>query len=212
MRGKFISLEGIDGSGKTTQLRLLESALTARGIACLSTFEPGGTTLGRQIRQALLRVSDQKVEPLAELLLFAAARAQHVSELISPALDGGRVVLCDRFIDATVAYQGYGRGIDLELISRLNELATRGLKPDLTIVLEIPVTTGLGRAADRGSNGTQGEWNRLDREPLEFHERVRKGYQAIAQGDPTRVRVVDASGDEEETSKLVIAAVQSLLS
>ena len=208
MRGKFISLEGVDGSGKTTQLRLLADALAARGIACLSTFEPGGTTLGRQIRQALLRVSDQKVEPLAELLLFAAARAQHVSELISPALESGRVVLCDRFIDATVAYQGYGRGIDLELINRLNQLATGGLKPDLTVVLDIPVATGLERAADRMGNG---EWNRLDREPVEFHERVREGYEEIAKAEPSRVRVVDASGSEEETSKLVIAEVRKLL-
>src|SRR5262252_8658466 len=157
MRGKFITLEGVDGSGKTTQLRLLEGALRGQGVDCLSTFEPGGTTLGRQIRQALLRVSDQKVEPLAELLLFAAARAQHVSELISPALESGQVVLCDRFIDATIAYQGYGRGIDLELINRLNQLATGGLKPDLTVVLDIPVATGLERAADRMGNG---EWNR----------------------------------------------------
>jgi dTMP kinase len=132
-----------------------------------------------------------------------------VSELISPALDGGRVVLCDRFIDATVAYQGYGRGIDLGLINRLNELATRGLKPDLTVVLDVPVITGLRRAADRGGNGA--EWNRLDREPLEFHERVRKGYEAIARADPSRVRVVDASGDADETSKLVIAIVEKSL-
>jgi len=213
-RGKFITFEGIDGCGKTTQLRMLERYLTGKGIPFMSTREPGGTTLGTTIRAALLNVSHRSIEPLAELLLYSADRAQHVRELILPALAAGRSVLSDRFCDATTAYQGYGRGFDLKLITELNELATFGLKPDLTLLFDLDVATGLKRVQRRSDfavEASDGEApDRLDIEPLEFHERVRRGYLEIARRDPARIRVIPASGSIDMTRSLVIEAVQGL--
>jgi dTMP kinase len=214
-RGKFITFEGIDGCGKTTQLRMLERYLTSRGIPFISTREPGGTELGKTIRAALLNVSHGGVEPLAELLLYSADRAQHVREVILPALEAGQMVLSDRFYDATTAYQGYGRGFDLQLIAELTELATGGLKPDLTLLFDLDVATGLKRVHRRG-DFTQGEDDdeepdRLDREPLEFHERVRRGYLEIAQREPIRFRLIPASGSIDLIRNMVVEAVQGLL-
>jgi dTMP kinase len=212
-RGKLITFEGIDGCGKTTQLRLLERILTHRGLA--STREPGGTELGKLIRAALLNVSHHKVDPLSELLLYAADRAQHVREIVVPHLAAGTLVLSDRFYDATTAYQGYGRGFDLALIKRLNELATNGLKPDLTLLFDINVATGLGRIARRGSeshnNIIEAQADRLDQEPLEFHERVRQGYLELAQKEPERFRIIPASGSIEAVRPLVMEALQGVI-
>src|SRR4029453_19369926 len=171
-RGKLITFEGIDGCGKSTQMRLLGQYLRGRGAAVAPTGERGGTELGRKVRSALLDGGAGSVEPLAELLLYAADRAQHVRRVILPALDEGKVVLSDRFYDATTVYQGYARGFDLTLVKKLNELATGGLKPDLTLLFDLDVETGLKRTWERGgaANGTATQPDRLDQEPVEFHE------------------------------------------
>ncbi len=212
-RGKFITFEGIDGCGKTTQLRLLESWLTSRHLPFILTREPGGTELGTTIRAALLNVTSH-VEPLAELLLYAADRAQHVREKILPSLDAGKIVLSDRYADATTAYQGYGRGFELKLITQMNELATGGLTPDLTLLFDLEVAAGLRRVQRRGA-GAAGEEeeqaDRLDREPLEFHERVRRGYHELAAREPARFRLIPAAGSVETVHQFVIEAVQATI-
>jgi dTMP kinase len=211
-RGRFITFEGIDGCGKTTQLRMLERTLTSRGGSYVSTREPGGTALGTTIRAALLNVSRRTVEPLAELLLYAADRAQHVREVVLPALEAGRVVLSDRYADATTAYQGYGRGFDLRLVEELNHLATSGLKPDLTLLFDLDVATGLARVHRRSDFAPPEEpADRLDLEPLAFHERVRRGYLELAAREPQRFRVIPASGSIDTVRSLVIEAVRGFV-
>ncbi|MBS1807317.1 MAG: dTMP kinase [Acidobacteria bacterium] len=214
-RGKLITFEGVDGCGKTTQLRLLERILTTRNTSFVSTREPGGTELGKLIRAALLNVSRHKVEPLSELLLYAADRAQHVQEFVLPNLAAGKIVLSDRFYDATTAYQGYGRGFDLALIQKLNRLATSDLKPDLTLLFDIDVSTGIERIARRGgetaNNSDEDKANRLDLEPHEFHERVRQGYLELAKQEPNRFRIIPASGSIEAVRPLVMEALQGIL-
>ncbi len=211
-RGKFITFEGIDGCGKTTQMRLLGQYLTERGVAVVPTREPGGTELGRKVRSALLDGVAGSVEPLAELLLYAADRAQHVRRVILPALSLGKVVLSDRFYDATTVYQGYARGFDLKLVNQLNELATGGLKPDLTLLFDLDAETGLKRTMRRGDGTgmTAAGPDRLDQEPVEFHERVRKAYLEIAAREPERFRVIPSAGPVEETFELMIRAVRDL--
>src|SRR5262245_35036549 len=198
-RGKLITFEGIDGSGKTTQLRLLENYLGGRGITFLSTREPGGTPLGKIIRSALL--AGENVEPLAELLLYAADRAQHVRQVIMPALAAGRLVLSDRFYDATTAYQGAARGFDRELIEQLNELATAGLKPDLTLLFDLDAKTAVERKNEMV------EPDRLESEPLEFHRRVRAAYLELVEREPDRLKVIPAAGAIEETYRLMIEII-----
>ena len=213
-RGKLITFEGIDGCGKSTQMRLLGQYLTERGVAVVSTREPGGTELGRKVRSALLDGGPGSVEPLAELLLYAADRAQHVRRVILPALSLGKVVLSDRFYDATTVYQGYARGFDLELVNQLNELATGGLKPDLTLLFDLDVETGLKRTMRRGDGTgvTEAGPDRLDQEPVEFHERVRQAYLDIAAREPQRFRIIPSAGPVEKTFDLMIRAVQDLFS
>jgi dTMP kinase len=194
--GTFISFEGIDGSGKTTQLRRLENDLQARGLNVLATREPGGTPLGIRLRAALLDAHEQ-VDPLAELLLYAADRAQHVRALVRPALAAGRIVLTDRYADATVAYQGAGRGFSPQLIAEVIRLATGGLMPDITLVFDLPVQTGTSRTRRR-AHQTQ-EADRLDAEDATFHELVREAYLRLAAAEPQRVRVIDACGSIDET-------------
>jgi dTMP kinase len=192
----FITFEGIDGCGKSTQLRLLASVLRLRQADVVSTREPGGTPLGQTLRHALLEAAGQ-VDPLAELLLYAADRAQHVRSLVRPALSSGHVVLSDRYADATVAYQGAGRGFEPGLVSQLVELATGGLKPDLTLLFDLPVAQARERASHRTRNGRGGD--RLESEDASFHERVREAYLKIAAAEPERVRVIDAARSVEET-------------
>jgi dTMP kinase len=211
-RGKLITFEGIDGCGKSTQMRLLGQYLTERGVAVVSTREPGGTELGRKVRSALLDGGAGSVEPLAELLLYAADRAQHVRRVILPALAEGKVVLSDRFYDATTVYQGYARGFDLELVNQLNELATGGLKPDLTLLFDLDVETGLKRTMRRGDGTgvTASRPDRLDQEPVEFHERVRQAYLDIAAREPQRFRIIPSGGPVEVTFELMARAVRDL--
>lgn len=191
----FITFEGPEGSGKTTQVQLLAEWLRDRGCNVLTTREPGGTRIGDAVRAVLLNPEHLEMQPRAEILLFSAARAQIVSELIRPHLEAGGVVLCDRFADSTLAYQGYGRQLDLHVLRVITEFATGGLTPDLTVFLDLPTLEGLRRK--RG--GDLAEWNRMEREELAFHERVRAGYLAISTG----------SGESERSRWLVVDAMQS---
>ena len=188
----FITFEGIEGCGKTTQAKLLAEKLIRQGRRVTLTREPGGCPIADKIRAILLDAEHAAMTPLAELLLYAAARNQHLNDTVRPALARGDIVLCDRFTDATVAYQGYGRGLDLALIERLNTLATSGLAPGLTILMDCPVEVGLGRALSRidGTHGSKEE--RFERESRRFHEAVREGYHALAHADPHRFAIVEA--------------------
>lgn len=204
MSPAFITFEGIDGCGKSTQMRMLASELRLRGQEVVTTREPGGTSLGSRLREALLDAQEQ-VDPLAELLVFAADRAQHVRALVRPALESGRIVLSDRYADATVAYQGAGRGFTSELIAQVVELATGGLKPDLTLVFDLEVDESRRRAHRRLQKGHAHD--RLDLEDVAFHSRVRDAYLKIAANEPERVRIIDANGSVEDTHAAVVSLV-----
>lgn len=190
MRGTFITFEGIDGSGKSTQLRMLASDLRVKGFDVLTTMEPGGTPLGRRLRAAFLE-TEESVDPLAELLLFAADRAQHVRFLIEPKLAEGKIVISDRYADATAAYQGAGRGFPEPMIKQVIKLATGGLKPDLTLFFDLPIETALRRAHSRHEKGEQK--NRMDTETRGFYVRVRDSYLQTAQREAKRFRILDAN-------------------
>lgn len=203
MPGTFITFEGIDGSGKSTQLRLLGNFLRANGCDVLLTREPGGTTLGLRLRAALLDAMEE-VDPLTELLVFAADRAQHVRRMLRPALNAGRVVISDRYADATVAYQGAGRGFAPELIQQIVELATEGLKPDLTLLFDLPIDESITRTSRRSSKSSgKVSRDRLDIEKADFHTRVRDAYLQIAMAEPKRVKLIDTSGPVEQTQEQV---------
>ncbi len=208
MQGKFISFEGIDGSGKSTQLRMLAGALRQRSIDGLTTCEPGGTPLGRRLREAFLE-TEENVAPLAELLLFAADRAQHVELLVKPALAEGRVVVSDRYADATFAYQGAGRGFPEEIVEQVIRLATGGLKPDLTLFFDISVETAFKRMSSRKETGER--FNRMDVETAEFYSRVRGAYLDIAKKDGTRFRVIDADSPVEDVHNQVVELISPLI-
>lgn len=204
MAGAFITFEGIDGCGKSTQLRLLASELRLRGLEVVSTREPGGTRFGERLREVLLDAQEQ-VDPMAELLVFAADRAQHVRALVSPALSFDHIVLSDRYADATVAYQGAGRGFPAEVITQVVGLATGGLQPDLTLVFDLEVEESRRRAHARAHAVRSPD--RLDLEDVAFHARVREAYLGLAGREPERVRVIDANGDIQETQTAVRAVV-----
>lgn len=208
MHGKFITFEGIDGSGKSTQLRMLANELRIRGFNVLPTCEPGGTPLGRRLREAFLE-TEETVAPLAELLLFAADRAQHVNFLVKPAIAEGKIVVSDRFADATFAYQGAGRGFSEAIVNQVIELATGGLKPDLTLFFDLPVATALARTDLRNDSGEQK--NRMDKEDANFYERVRQSYLQIAASEPERFRVIDANGSTSEIQARVVEIVAEFL-
>jgi dTMP kinase len=206
-RGRFITFEGIDGSGKTTQMRLLGDRLRARGRDVYETVEPGGTAVGQQIRRILLDSANQDLRPTAELLLYFASRAQNVEQCILPALQAGKIVLCDRFTDSTLAYQGYARGLGAETVRALDRIACQGLTPDLTLLIDVDVETGLARMRARNAKGTAGE-TRLDDEPHAFHRKVREAYLDIARQNPGRIRVIDGLGAPEEVAARVWENVQ----
>lgn len=196
-KGIFISFEGIEGTGKTTQARLLAERLKKEGFNVVATVEPGGTVIGQKIREILLLPEHKEMSYMTELLLYNAARAQHLHELIMPALNKGDIVITDRFSDSTVAYQSYGRGIDISLINAIDNIATGGIKPQLTILFDLDVNTGLKR--NRGIN----KFDRLELEDIEFHEKVRAGFIDIAKAYPKRIEVVDASLPIETVSNKV---------
>jgi len=199
-RGALITLEGGEGSGKTTLAAQMAQWLRDKGQTVCVTREPGGTELGKLIEGILQEEQSSPLSPLAELLLFEADRAQHVSEVIVPALNARRLVVCDRFTDSSLAYQGYGRGLGLELIRRLNDEATGGLKPDLTLLLDVPPEVGLSRDGDQK--------HLTGRETLEFHERVRGGFLALARAEPERFVVIDGTLVLEEVTERAIMAIR----
>jgi dTMP kinase len=193
----FITLEGIEGSGKTTQIQAIAQWLRSMGRACLTTREPGGTPIGEQIRSVLLHPDNHDLSPTAELLLYVADRVQHLETVVRPALADGKVVVCDRYFDATLVYQGYARGIDREMIRRLHQLACNGLKPDLTLLLDLAPEAGLARAWRRiHSDMTHKQESRFEKETLAFHQRVRAGYLDLAHREPQRFVCIDAAADE----------------
>lgn len=210
MAGTFITFEGVDGSGKSTQLRLLAAALRALKCEVLTTREPGGTPVGLKLRAALLDAHEE-VDPLTELLVFAADRAQHVRRVLRPALAAGQIVISDRYADATVAYQGAGRGFAPELISQIVELATEGLKPDLTLLFDLAIEESGARTRRRSEGKHKSEGDRLDSENVEFHARVREAYLSLAAREPERFQVVQSNGAVEETQLQVRRIVMPFL-
>ena len=206
MKGKFIVFEGIDGSGKTTQLNLLAENLRSRGFTVLDTREPGGTRVGESIREILLNPAYSELAPRAEALLYAAARAQHVVQVILPALNKGEIVLCDRFIDSSLTYQGFGRGIGVNLLKRINEPATDGLVPDLTIILDSGIENGMERINQSGR-----DVDRIEREARTFHRKVRSGYLELAAREPCRYRVINANRPVGQVYADVLISVEEIL-
>ena len=201
-KGLFITFEGADGCGKTTQMKLLADYLESQGLEVVLTREPGGKGLGERVREILLNY-DGEVSDRCESFLFLADRAQNIDIIVNPAVEQGKIVLCDRHIDSTVAYQGYGRGLDLDRIKMLNNLATNGRKPDLTIVFDIDVETSMKRVGS--------EKDRMESAGIEFHNKVRNGYLEIAKQEPERVKVIDASRSIEEVFDDVIKVISPLL-
>jgi dTMP kinase len=205
MKGILISLEGIEGTGKTIQSKLLYEYLTKKGYEVILTGEPGGTRIGLKIRELLLSVENKGMTPLAELLLYNASRAQHIQEIILPAMNKGAIVITDRFTDSTVAYQGYGRGIDLDIINSITRIVAAGLQPDITILLDLDVEVGLKR--NRGIN----KMDRLELEDVEFHKQVRNGYLEIATKEQERIKLIDASEGIEQVHNRIIKIIMDFL-
>lgn len=205
MKGFFISLEGIEGTGKSTQTLLLTEYLQQRGRIVVRTAEPGGTAISLKIRELLLSLDSREMDPVTELLLYNAARVQHIREVIGPALARGEIVISDRFSDSTLAYQGHGRGIDRRMIDALDAIATNGMRPDLTLLLDIDVETGLQR------NREINKRDRLELEDIAFHEKVRKGFLEIAAREHKRIRIIDCNGSIESIHGKITDAVGSFL-
>ena len=205
----FITLEGIEGSGKTTQICRLVEFFEDRQIECVATRQPGGTLIGENIRSILLDPANSALEPLAELLLYMADRAQHINELIRPALKKGKTVVCDRYFDATLVYQGFARGLSIELIRQLHQLLFDDLKPDVTLLLDLSPQVGLKRAWQQLNNGQRsGDESRFEAEAVAFHEKVRAGYLELARLEPERFRIIDAA----QTQNQVFAAMRKIVS
>lgn len=215
MRGVFITLEGIDGCGKSTQFKMLAEALSNRGLEVVVTREPGGTVLGERMRAVLLSNESRNLAPAAELFLMAADRSQDVAEVIRPALESGVVVISDRYADSTVAFQGYGRGLDLDIIDDVNRLATGGLTPDITILFDLDPRQAQARLDARITGqtrfGFEPGMTRFDEEKLDFHLRVRDGYLKLASTEPERFRVLDAAQPIDRTHRQVLALVLDLV-
>lgn len=207
----FITFEGVEGSGKTTQIRRLRSYLSRRGIPYVITREPGGCPLSEKIRKILLNPDHCGMVPLTELLLYEAARAQHVKETIAPLLKEGRVVISDRFTDASIAYQGYGRKVGLKLIETLNRVSSQGISPDVTFLLDCPSRVGLKRALQRNQRLRQEKEGRFELERIQFHHRVRRGYLSIAKKDLHRVRVIDTREGEEKVFEEIRKVIDQLI-
>lgn len=206
----FVTLEGPDGSGKTTQINLLRAVLEREGYSILQTREPGGTSIGDQIRRVLHDTANTTMRATTEILLYSASRAQLVTEVIQPALADGKIVLCDRYADSTLAYQGYGRQLDLKTLRTITTFATGGLRPDLIIYLDLPVEEGLRRK--RLAHETEdAEWNRLDQETVDFHHRVHQGYLKLAAEEPDRWIIVDANQPVEAVHQEIARAVLARL-
>jgi len=206
--GRFITFEGMDGCGKTTQLRLLAQSLREQGHTVVETVEPGGTEIGRQIRRILLDPANSAIHARTELLLYFSSRAQNVEEVIRPALAAGRSVLCDRFTDSTLVYQGCGRGLDPAIVLDLDRIACQGLKPDATVLIEIDPQTALFRARRRNERTDSSE-SRIDEECFAFHERVRRGYRALAEREPGRFIAIDGRGSIGQVAAAIREALRA---
>lgn len=206
----FITFEGIEGCGKSTQIKLLEKALASSGAVVVSTHEPGGTRAGSEIRKILLRSESGKMDPVTELMLFSAARSELVSTVILPALLRDEIVLCDRFFDSTFAYQGHGRGLAVDIIRQVTDIATGGVVPDRTIILDLPAEEGLDRAMSRLITQKTPE-ARFEEEGLAFHKSVREAFLSIAKQEPDRVRLVDASGTVESVHQSIMSELKDIL-
>ncbi len=206
MKGTFITLEGPDGCGKTCQVKPLAEYLRIRGVDVITTREPGGTDISEQVRQVIMSMSNKGMHPRTEILLFQASRAQHVEQLIRPALDAGKVVICDRFTDSTLAYQGYGHQTDLVFLRQLLDFTTGHLVPDLTLLLDLDVEEGLRRRMKGG-----GEWNRLDDYDLEFHRRVREGYHQLVKQEPDRWVTIDARSSIEDIQEQIRKTITAFI-
>ncbi|MGB9500045.1 MAG: dTMP kinase [Dissulfuribacterales bacterium] len=207
----LITLEGIEGSGKTTQINYIAAYLKDLGHECVITKEPGGTEIGGKIRSILLDPENKSIDPLTELLLYASDRVQHIKELIGPMLEAGKVVICDRFHDSTTVYQGFTRGVDLGLIHQLNKLVLEGVEPDITFILDLPPELGLERAWNQINNGSRsGMETRFENEKLSFHKNVRKGYLKLAKREPERFVVIDASVEEGYVREAIIDKLKAM--
>lgn len=206
MKGLFITFEGVEGCGKSTQIERLRGYLSdERGLAVVVTREPGGTVVAEAIRRVLLDPAHAGMASITELLLYEAARAQHFRECIAPALAAGEVVLCDRFTDSTVAYQGAGRGLDAAMIAQLNSIAAEGVSPDCTFLLDVPVAVGMERVRGRGAT------DRIERESLDFHEKVRQGYLALAEDAPERIMILDGTQAEDRIALSIREKMDTLV-
>jgi len=202
--GFFITFEGGEGSGKTIQAKALLRKLMQAGTPVILTREPGGTEAGEKIARLLKQLKEIEMAPLTELLLFNASRAQHINQVIKPNLEFGKVVICDRYTDSTVTYQGYGRGLDLETVKTVNDFATEGLKPDLTILMDVPPEEGLNRIKSRKKD-------RFEQEDIEFHRKIREGYLRLAADESERWLVVDATLSKERIKKIIWEKVSTLI-
>lgn len=213
--GTFLTLEGPEGAGKTTQSRLLAEHLRAAGHSVVHAREPGGTAIGEQVRILLLDPRHREMAARTEMLLFAASRAQLVAEVVAPALARGALVVCERYVDASLAYQGVGRGLGVEVVRAVNAAATGGVSPDLTLLLDVDAATGLRRArgpsSASGPESEGGDGDRIEREAVAFHVRVREGFLALARNEPQRIKVIDARGSVDDVQREIRAAVDGFL-
>ena len=208
----FITLEGIEGSGKTSQIKSIAAYLVASGYQCVVTREPGATAIGKKIRSILLDPASERMDSTTELLLYMADRVQHVREIIIPALSDGKLVLCDRFYDATVVYQGVARGLGVDTVYSLHKLLLDGIQPDITFLLDLPPEEGLARAWRQIEDGLRtGNESRFERETLRFHEKVRAGYLKLAKREPDRFRIIDAMKDPESVRIDIVKILSALL-
>lgn len=211
MTGKFVTFEGPDGAGKTTQLKMLGARLVSLGLAVSYTREPGGTRISEEIRKLLLDPANREMGSRTEALLYAAARSQHVEEFIRPEVAAGKIVLCDRFTDSTIAYQGYGRGIDLAFLEELNKMATAGIVPDLTFILDIDPGQGINRISEKRAVATGEGKDRIESENLSFHSRVRTGFLELARRDKVRCQVIDAAMGRDEIHHEIFRLMSEVL-
>ncbi len=208
----FITFEGIEGSGKTTQIKRIGAAMQAKGVSHVITREPGGTSIGQKIRSILLDPQNKEIDPTTELLLYTSDRSQHIMQVIAPALTAGHIVLCDRFFDATLVYQGYARGLDIDKIKALHHLACKGLKPDITFLFDLTPADGLSRAWQEIKNGARdNSETRFEEETLLFHEKVREGYLTLANLEPERFRIIDATHDRDSITRQIVATLSRRL-
>lgn len=207
MKGYFITIEGTDGAGKTTQITLLSEYLKQKKIDFLLTREPGGTPISEKIREILLDISNEDLCDSTEVLLYAASRAQHLQQTILPAVQQGKLVLCDRFVDSSIAYQAFGRGVDRKQVKFINAYATNGIQPDLTIYLDLPPHKGILRKQKEQMH----EMDRMEQEKMEFHEKVYEGFQNLAQNYPERIKKIDASKSIEEIQKQIQIQIDKLM-